>query len=97
VKRWRRSIRKRNRQRLVTHRRRLAGPARRARVSKNYAVGLEMSCPGGAYHWAPRRRDSVSHRTIASVRAFTAKPSSDYIPLGGFVHFRGTTGEAIDY
>jgi len=20
---------------------------------KNYAVGLEMSCPGGAYHWAP--------------------------------------------
>ena len=20
---------------------------------KSYAVGLEMSCPGGAYHWAP--------------------------------------------
>jgi hypothetical protein len=39
-------------------------------------------------------RDRKGH---ASVRAFTAKPSSDYIPLGGFVHFRGTTGEAIDY
>ena len=22
-------------------------------VSKNYAVGLEISCPGGAYYWAP--------------------------------------------
>jgi hypothetical protein len=22
-------------------------------VTKNYAVGLEMSCPGGACHWAP--------------------------------------------
>src|SRR5450755_2491948 len=29
---------------------------------KNYAVGLEMSCPGGAYHWAP---EIPSVRTIA--------------------------------
>jgi len=25
---------------------------RASRLTKNYAVGLEMSCPGGAYHWA---------------------------------------------
>jgi hypothetical protein len=24
-----------------------------SRATKNYAVGLENSCPGGAYHWAP--------------------------------------------
>jgi hypothetical protein len=28
-----------------------AGKANQA--SKNYAVGLEMLCPGGAYYWAP--------------------------------------------
>jgi hypothetical protein len=22
-------------------------------VKKSYAVGLEISCPGGAYYWAP--------------------------------------------
>ena len=22
-------------------------------LKKNYAVGLEISCPGGAYYWAP--------------------------------------------
>jgi hypothetical protein len=34
-------------------------------VAKNYAVGLEISCPGGAYHWAPeipqRKEDSRRH------------------------------------
>jgi hypothetical protein len=23
-------------------------------LGKNYAVGLEISCPGGAYAWAPK-------------------------------------------
>jgi hypothetical protein len=27
--------------------------AGQASSQKNYAVGLEMSCPGGAYGWAP--------------------------------------------
>jgi len=31
---------------------------------KSYAVGLEMSCPGGAYHWAPK---IPSEQTIAGV------------------------------
>jgi hypothetical protein len=29
------------------------GLAGQARSRKNYAVGLEISCPGGAYNWAP--------------------------------------------
>ena len=33
--------------------------------TKNYAVGLEMSCPGGAYHWAP---EIPSTQTIAGAR-----------------------------
>ena len=35
------------------------------RVSKNYAVGLEMACPGGVYHWAP---EIPSARRIAKPR-----------------------------
>jgi hypothetical protein len=35
------------------HRRRLAGGAEQARLKK-YAVGLEISCPGGVYYWAPK-------------------------------------------
>jgi hypothetical protein len=31
---------------------------------KSYAVGLEMSCPGGAYHWAP---EIPSEQSIAGV------------------------------
>jgi hypothetical protein len=30
-----------------------ARPDSTSQVTKNYAVGLENSCPGGAYHWAP--------------------------------------------
>ncbi len=30
-----------------------SGRGRQARPQKNYAVGLEMLCPGGAYAWAP--------------------------------------------
>jgi len=25
----------------------------KTRSQRNYAVGLEMSCPGGTYYWAP--------------------------------------------
>jgi hypothetical protein len=31
----------------------ISRPGRASQLTKNYAVGLEMSCPGGAYHWAP--------------------------------------------
>ena len=33
-----------------------------SQVAKNYAVGLEISCPGGAYHWAP---EIPSHNRLA--------------------------------
>jgi hypothetical protein len=49
----RRTVRKRNRQRRGTNRRRLAWPGKASYGLKKYAVGLEISCPGGAYHWAP--------------------------------------------
>jgi hypothetical protein len=48
----RRTVRKRTRQRLRTHRRRLAGSGSASFVAKN-TVGLEMPCPAGAYHCAP--------------------------------------------
>jgi hypothetical protein len=35
--------------RLAAHDRRLMG-LEANRATKSYAVGLEMSCPGGAYH-----------------------------------------------
>src|ERR1700722_4744693 len=31
----------------------MSRPGRANQLTKNYPVGLEMSCPGGAYHWAP--------------------------------------------
>jgi hypothetical protein len=37
-----------------------------ARSQKNYAVGLEMSCPGGAYYWAP---EIPSNRRLAGTYA----------------------------
>jgi hypothetical protein len=37
-------------------------PGKASWSTKSYAVGLEMSCPGGAYHWAP---EIPSTRTIA--------------------------------
>ncbi len=40
----------------------MTGPGKVSQVTKNYAVGLEMSCPGGAYHWAP---EIPSAKTIA--------------------------------
>jgi hypothetical protein len=40
------------------------GRARQARSRKNYAVGLEMSCPGGAYHWAPEIPSEQSIKAV---------------------------------
>jgi hypothetical protein len=39
---------------LATHCRRLLRPEKANKASKTYAVGLEISCPGGAYYWAPK-------------------------------------------
>jgi hypothetical protein len=43
---------------------RLAGQDKASQLTKNYAVGLEISCPGGAYHWAPEipQHDDDSRR-----------------------------------
>jgi hypothetical protein len=38
---------------LAAHRRRLSGPGKANQGTKNYAVGLENSCPGGAYPLGP--------------------------------------------
>jgi hypothetical protein len=38
---------------MMSHRRRLGQPHKQASHTKNYAVGLEISCPGGVYYWAP--------------------------------------------
>jgi len=40
-----------------------------------------------AYLLRIRIRIALLHRIISPVRTFTAKPLSDYIPLGGFVYF----------
>ena len=43
--------------------RRLNPEAQHGNGRKNYAVGLEKSCPGGAYYWAP---EIPSATTIAA-------------------------------
>ena len=56
-------------------------------VSKNYAVGLEMLCPGGACYWAPeipsdgRLAGTMSNRCeLVHYRTHSAQPGEASVP-----------------
>jgi len=67
--------------RLAAHARRLR---RQLTVKKIYAVGLEISCPGGAYHWAP---EIPGANAIAGAMPSKCEPAHN--PGSFFAKWRG--------